>query len=267
MRQIIAARGMLHPGATGFDHDDRKFYFAQSLVEGLGHDEAFWAAMNARSSMCDKKLGTGYAGGLTRSLVFALWPYQIVSEDCGSTDLKRGLVTCREKAGFCAQCYGLLPDGKRHPAVGFPAGLIAAQSIGERGTQLAMRSFHVGESQVDIHTVRSILGDGAKRSDSGSPFAEPTQAQKFVADMKGADAYKHLMGRHFELLWKVLHQSDGKSLLSAIQLHDVITRLAHRDPTRLILEAAMRRESAPGTGPFAKVLLGGFAHGTQPTPS
>ena len=81
--------------------------------------------------------------------------------------------------------------------------------------------------------------------------------------MKETDAYKPILARHFQVLWKVLHWSKDKNLLSAIDAHDSITRLAFHDSTRLILEAAMKGEKSPGNGPFAKVLLGGFAKANQ----
>lgn len=266
VRQILAARGLLDPGATAFEPDPSRFVFPRSLVDGLNREQAFWAAMNSRSSMCDKKLGTGYAGGLTRSLVFALWPYRIVSEDCGSAEAERNPATCKETGGFCAACYARLPDG-RFPAVGFPAGLIAAQSVGERGTQLSMRSFHAGERAVDIHDVRSILGVGSQPLEREFHFADPSEATRFVEKMRSADAYKSVLSRHFQLLWKVLSWSPERNLVSAIQAHDAFTRLAYREPAPLLLDAAIKRERCTRHGPFAKVLFGGFGQTGQPSNS
>ena len=56
----------------------------------------------------------------------------------------RSVLTCQEKHGFCAMCFGRdLARGKL-VSVGEAVGIIAAQSIGEPGTQLTMRTFHVG---------------------------------------------------------------------------------------------------------------------------
>ncbi|MBD66794.1 MAG: DNA-directed RNA polymerase subunit beta' [Halobacteriovoraceae bacterium] len=56
----------------------------------------------------------------------------------------RSVLTCKEKYGFCALCFGRdLARGKM-VSVGETVGVIAAQSIGEPGTQLTMRTFHVG---------------------------------------------------------------------------------------------------------------------------
>ena len=56
----------------------------------------------------------------------------------------RSVLTCKSKVGICAKCYGSnLASGKIVPA-GEAVGIIAAQSIGEPGTQLTMRTFHTG---------------------------------------------------------------------------------------------------------------------------
>jgi DNA-directed RNA polymerase subunit beta' len=66
-------------------------------------------------------------------------------EKIGHEKLKiRSVLTCEADRGCCANCYGLnLATG--HPVkIGEAVGIIAAQSIGEPGTQLTMRTFHVG---------------------------------------------------------------------------------------------------------------------------
>ncbi|MFH1594427.1 MAG: DNA-directed RNA polymerase subunit beta' [Candidatus Omnitrophota bacterium] len=56
----------------------------------------------------------------------------------------RSVLTCEAKMGVCAKCYGRnLANGKR-VELGEAVGIIAAQSIGEPGTQLTMRTFHIG---------------------------------------------------------------------------------------------------------------------------
>ena len=56
----------------------------------------------------------------------------------------RSVLTCRTKRGVCAKCYGRdLAHGKPID-IGEAVGIIAAQSIGEPGTQLTMRTFHIG---------------------------------------------------------------------------------------------------------------------------
>ena len=56
----------------------------------------------------------------------------------------RSVLTCETRNGVCARCYGLSTSAERQVAYGESVGIIAAQSIGEPGTQLTMRTFHVG---------------------------------------------------------------------------------------------------------------------------
>jgi len=66
-------------------------------------------------------------------------------EDAGIEKVKiRSVLTCRSKRGVCALCYGRDLARGRLVNVGEAIGIIAAQSIGEPGTQLTMRTFHIG---------------------------------------------------------------------------------------------------------------------------
>ena len=80
------------------------------------------------------------------------------TETCGA-DLKKGvdekgepltqikirtILTCRSHNGVCAKCYGANMATGEPVQVGEAVGIIAAQSIGEPGTQLTMRTFHTG---------------------------------------------------------------------------------------------------------------------------
>jgi DNA-directed RNA polymerase subunit beta' len=68
----------------------------------------------------------------------------------------RSILTCETKIGGCAKCYGRnLASGKMVQA-GEAVGVIAAQSIGEPGTQLTLRTFHVGGTASNIATEANI---------------------------------------------------------------------------------------------------------------
>ena len=73
-------------------------------------------------------------------------------EDVGLDRIKvRSVLTCETKHGVCACCYGRnLATGKRAKH-GEAVGIIAAQSIGEPGTQLTMRTFHIGGTASSIY--------------------------------------------------------------------------------------------------------------------
>jgi len=66
-------------------------------------------------------------------------------EEAGLTSLNiRSVLTCRAKNGVCAKCYGRDLSHGRQVETGQAVGILAAQSIGEPGTQLTMRTFHIG---------------------------------------------------------------------------------------------------------------------------
>ena len=66
-------------------------------------------------------------------------------EAAGVTELRvRSPLTCQAARGICQQCYGRSPATGQLALLGDAVGIIAAQSIGEPGTQLTMRTFHTG---------------------------------------------------------------------------------------------------------------------------
>ena len=75
-----------------------------------------------------------------RTLVWAL--NELLERAC--TVAVRSVLTCEAPIGVCAACYGLSLATKARSDVGDAVGIIAAQSIGEPGTQLTMRTFHTG---------------------------------------------------------------------------------------------------------------------------
>ncbi|MFP3869992.1 MAG: DNA-directed RNA polymerase subunit beta' [Syntrophobacteria bacterium] len=90
----------------------------------------------------------------------------------------RSMLTCRSRRGACVKCYGRDLAHGRMVEIGEAIGIIAAQSIGEPGTQLTMRTFHIGGTAskrieqtsihnlyqgkvkfVNLNTVRNVEGD------------------------------------------------------------------------------------------------------------
>ncbi len=68
----------------------------------------------------------------------------------------RSVLTCEAKRGVCAKCYGRNLSTNRMVQKGEAVGVIAAQSIGEPGTQLTLRTFHVGGVASNIAAVSTI---------------------------------------------------------------------------------------------------------------
>ena len=68
----------------------------------------------------------------------------------------RSVLTCESKKGVCAKCYGRNLASSRMVQKGEAVGVIAAQSIGEPGTQLTLRTFHVGGTAGNISSENSL---------------------------------------------------------------------------------------------------------------
>ncbi len=77
---------------------------------------------------------------------------EMITEDMADAIVKTGIeeveirsiFTCKSKTGVCAKCYGKNMSNNNPVQIGEAVGIIAAQSIGEPGTQLTMRTFHTG---------------------------------------------------------------------------------------------------------------------------
>ncbi|MDE6448596.1 MAG: DNA-directed RNA polymerase subunit beta', partial [Muribaculaceae bacterium] len=88
--------------------------------------------------------------------------------------------TCESKKGVCAKCYGRNLSNNRLVQMGEAVGVIAAQSIGEPGTQLTLRTFHVGGVASNIAAVSSVTS----RYDG---ILEIDELRTVVTDEKTAD--------------------------------------------------------------------------------
>jgi len=75
----------------------------------------------------------------------------------------RSPITCELPFGVCAKCYGAISRAATSSTSGESVGVIAAQSIGEPGTQLTMRTFHVGGA-----ASRAVAADGVDARGSGN---------------------------------------------------------------------------------------------------
>jgi DNA-directed RNA polymerase subunit beta' len=103
----------------------------------------------------------------------------------------RSVLTCDSKVGQCAMCYGRSMAAGKLVDVGEAVGIIAAQSIGEPGTQLTMRTFHtggaqlLGETQI-THGLPRVQELFEARTPKGvAPIAEAAGIVSFLEDAKG----------------------------------------------------------------------------------
>ncbi|MCH6583762.1 MAG: DNA-directed RNA polymerase subunit beta', partial [Proteobacteria bacterium] len=115
--------------------------------------------------------------------------------------LVRSPVTCQTRYGVCGLCYGR-DLGRGHLVnIGEAVGVIAAQSIGEPGTQLTMRTFHIGgaasgaimESKIDVRTNGTVKLKNLKvvKHASGNYVAVSRSGELIVQDAQGRDRERY----------------------------------------------------------------------------
>ncbi|MFH1844623.1 MAG: DNA-directed RNA polymerase subunit beta', partial [bacterium] len=76
--------------------------------------------------------------------------------------IMRSVLTCRTRRGICALCYGYNLAEDKLVDIGEPVGVMAAQSIGEPGTQLTLRTFHIGgtASRIAEQNIKAAAAGG-----------------------------------------------------------------------------------------------------------
>lgn len=112
--------------------DDVAGSFAESF------EDRIYSHTLARDVMLDKKILIE-SGTVINKDTLAI----IIDNNISTVDI-RSVLTCESEGGVCQKCYGLDLGLNKTVAIGTPVGVIAAQSIGEPGTQLTMRTFHSG---------------------------------------------------------------------------------------------------------------------------
>ncbi|MFQ5425182.1 MAG: DNA-directed RNA polymerase subunit beta', partial [Phycisphaerae bacterium] len=140
----------------------------------------------------------------------------------------RSPLTCESPLGICARCYGMDMSTGRLIEEGMAVGIIAAQSIGEPGTQLTMRTFHTGGV-----ASRAVVDSDIKCSQGGTAqfhdlnvvdVADPDTGESFLVVLKrnGELAVNDKKGRELER-HKIpygarLHVQDGHAVASRAKI-------------------------------------------------
>ena len=119
----------------------------------------------------------------------------------------RSVLTCESKIGVCAKCYGRNLSSGRMVQKGEAVGVIAAQSIGEPGTQLTLRTFHVGGTASNIATANNI-----KATFEGDLRIDELRTVDYK-DNEGKE-YQVVIGRSAEL--KIIDKKTNVALVSHI---------------------------------------------------
>jgi len=116
----------------------------------------------------------------------------------------RSVLTCETKRGVCTKCYGRNLSTGRMVNTGEAVGVIAAQSVGEPGTQLTLRTFHVGGTASNIAADSSVLS----KYDGVIEFEEVRTVDTVDTD---GETKKVILGRTGEV--KVIDPKSKKVLM------------------------------------------------------
>jgi hypothetical protein len=172
--QLLVRRGSVPGGNRHLPVRD----VSGSFLLGLSDDDYFATSTGSLAALAEKKLTTPHAGALTKSLVEIADAVIILGDHCGVPTPLGSPLTCRQTTTICRSCYGSdraagapLPNGRR-------VGVLAAMLIGERSTQLSMKSFHGGGGASSlgggIGELRAVFGHG--RDETAFPGAGTLRA-------------------------------------------------------------------------------------------
>ena len=123
MPKVIGVRG--EDGVVRKDENAETAAYARTAAVDIAHPETGEVLAAAGDDLGDVQIEELVAAGIEEVKV-------------------RSVLTCDAKTGTCAKCYGRSLATGKLVDIGEAVGIIAAQSIGEPGTQLTMRTFHTG---------------------------------------------------------------------------------------------------------------------------
>jgi DNA-directed RNA polymerase subunit beta' len=119
-------------------------------------------------------------------------------EDSGVESVKiRSVLTCESEKGICQKCYGRDMSTDELVRIGTAVGIIAAQSIGEPGTQLTLRTFHVGgiASGIAEESAQKAPKDGKIEFSSELLYGKSNGKRNVVLSRDGSIYLVHSSGR------------------------------------------------------------------------
>ncbi len=180
----------------------------------------------------------------------------------------RSVLTCRTKRGVCKRCYGRDLAHGRDVDIGEPIGIIAAQSIGEPGTQLTMRTFHIGGTvsrKVEQSTIQARNSGRVKFYNLKTVINE--MGNHVVMNRNGDIGVVDANGRELErypvIYGAVIKVNDGREITSGELLVEwdpftipILTEVAGRLKFGDIVGGkTMQEKLDPVTGKSSKVIV------------
>ncbi|MGZ3457444.1 MAG: DNA-directed RNA polymerase subunit beta', partial [Archangium sp.] len=146
-------------------------------------------------------------------------------ENSGLDKVKiRSVLTCQAKRGICVECYGRDLARGRKVSIGEAVGVIAAQSIGEPGTQLTMRTFHIGgaatrraeQSSLENRNAGVVKFSGliTVQKKDGSLVAMNRNGEIVIVDESGRERERYQVIYGARILVKEGHKLEAGTLLA-----------------------------------------------------
>ena len=306
-KQIVLTRGFI----SNFEGVILPIPIKHNLIEGLNQEEFFYSTYGCRKGLLDVATNTGVSGYLSRKLIFTCANLQIDLnlDDCGTTDFLTVLVDTPRKAKMlvnrfykknnelglitkencmeflnkeveirspilckspkiCKTCYGNLYKTLNSRFIG----IIAAQTLGERGTQLVLRTFHTSGVAITKGNVgmmqHDIIGDLASAAQLLHKFKGKTY-DVIVSELFAVYDI-NIYHVHFEcvvaqLMWKDFQKwrllknrdkviSDYHSIQSVPNKESWILAMAFSNPKRSILQGILNEGKYSGI--MDKILKG-----------
>jgi DNA-directed RNA polymerase subunit beta' len=144
-------------------------------------------------------------------------------DEAGLQSVKiRSVLTCEARQGLCQKCYGRNLATWKTVEVGEAVGILAAQSIGEPGTQLTLRTFHIGgtAARIAAQTQRKSLhvSDGTEVDPGDLLFSWDPYSEPIVADHVGKIVYEDIVPE--ETFREELDEATGRRQLVIIEDRD-----------------------------------------------
>lgn len=169
----------------------------------------------------------------------------------------RSILTCQSEHGICAKCYGRNLATGRHVEIGESVGIIAAQSIGEPGTQLTMRTFHTGgvASAEDItqglprveelFEARKPKGNAIISSIAGTVSIEDSSENAnikiiTVTNEETSDTYKIPFGKRISVEEGQVIEAGTRLIEGNINPHDILRVLGVKATQNYIVKEVQK---------------------------
>jgi DNA-directed RNA polymerase subunit beta' len=189
-------------------------------------------------------------------------------EDAGIDQVKcRSVITCETRHGVCASCYGRDLGRGHRVNIGEAVGVVAAQSIGEPGTQLTMRTFHIGGAASRAAAVSNVQvkSDGVVRlhniklvtNSSGKFVAVSRSGEVAVQDSHGRERERYKVPYGAVITVGEGDQVEAGQVVASWDphTHPIITEVAGRVRFTDIVEGQTVREERDETTGLTDIIV------------